>query len=346
MSVEKLLLNPSETKLEKLNELIKREEVELNYIEDFIFNSYNAKLIYLCGKHIEWLNKERVAHTLAKTYDDYYILEYAFYINNLDIPLKMKKHLIKELFKGMSKCKNAINLYYFARDIKLSPIEAIAKALIKLDDSLVLYYFIRDLYAKLSSDIKMKIARKIIALRDSAKIMFVKELVPDVSIEEYAYGLLNSKPTYTFASDLCQFYSDCDDLDYELKNRILQAIIDSKDYLRICNFIKNNENIPYIKFIDSLLKEKENTSSSLFWTSYIIPLALCDKECSSYAVDKIIEYGDLEIITITACYMENVELKLRLQCALNKINNIDDKYKDLPLHYKVIERARKFPKSY
>lgn len=70
MSVEEVLLNPKEQKIKELDQLIKQSEVELKYIEDFIFSSNDARLIYLCGKHIEWINKGRLAHALSRTLDD------------------------------------------------------------------------------------------------------------------------------------------------------------------------------------------------------------------------------------------------------------------------------------
>lgn len=96
MSVEEVLLESKEERIKELNNLIKAGEVELKYIEDYVFSSNDARLIYLCGKHIEWINKGRIANTLSKKLDSYYILEYAYFIQNLKDLLEEEK---KENFK-------------------------------------------------------------------------------------------------------------------------------------------------------------------------------------------------------------------------------------------------------
>ncbi len=50
------LLKPSEAKIKKLNELIKRQELSIQDIENEIMNSNNIHLIYLAGINIEGIN--------------------------------------------------------------------------------------------------------------------------------------------------------------------------------------------------------------------------------------------------------------------------------------------------
>lgn len=312
MSVEEVLLESKEERIKELNNLIKAGEVELKFIEDYIFSSNDTRLIYLCGKHIERINKGRVANTLSKKLDSYYILEYAYFIQNLkDLSEEEKKKILNELSKGMIRSKDSIRMYYYARGIMFAP------------------------------KTKELLERRVIELKDSRYIVAVANIATIVSINEFAEGLLNAKETDIYAVHLSMFLKDHEVDNKDSRDKIIKGIVESKDYIRIIDLIKNTENTTYIGMIDYILNENNNAKKTDFWLNYIIPLAICNRPCSSYAVDKIIESKNVEIITIAIYYMENEELREKLQNALNGIPNLDDEYKGTKLKREMILRVRK-----
>ena len=346
MSVEEVLLRPKEAEIKELNKLVINNEVELQYIENFIFSSNNARLIYLCGKHIEWINMGRVAHALSNTLDDYYILEYAHYIQDLkDIPEEQKKTILKELGKGMVRCKPTFRAYYYARDILYAPIDNLASTLSKSNDATYIFYMLRDLGDRLQAESKEKLERRVIELNDSRNIVFVANIASEGTINEFGKSLLNAKKTELYAVHLCMFLSEHKIEDKELKSKIIEAIMQSGDYRRIINLLKSTDDVPYMEIIDHILSENDNAKNPDFWISYIIPLALCVKPCSGYATDKIIESNNAEVITITIYYIENDELRAKLQEALDRIPNLEQEYKKTNLQEKVIARVREIKKE-
>lgn len=346
MNIEELLLNPKEEKIKELNSLIKARELELRYIEDLICSSNDSELLYLCGKHIEWINKGRIAHALSKTLDDYYIFEYAYYIQKKpDIREEIKHRVLKELEKGMLRSKGSINVYYYAREIFNAPIERLALTLAKSNDSRSMVYYLRDFGSELSPETKIILAKRIIALKNSLDIILTSEMIDGVSVREYAEGLLNSKPTEHYGAHLSTFLN-AHELESDLQKSTIEALIKTSDYFRIINLIKNTESDLHMKLIDHILQEENNYENPDFWLSYIIPLAISNKPCANYAVAKIIESNNVEIITITIYYLEDLELKIRLEEALNQIPNLDQKYQSTALKETVISKVRKKYKEF
>ena len=342
MSVEEVLLKPKEERIKELDNLIKAGELELKYIEDYIFSSNDTRLIYLCGKHIEWINKGRVANTLSKKIDSYYILEYAHFIQNLkDLLEEEKKKILNELSKGMIRSKDPIRMYYYARDIMFAPIEKLATAMAKYDNSTYIFYMLRGIGSKLNPETKELLERRVIELKDPRYIVAVANIATIVSINEFAEGLLNAKKTDIYAVHLSMFLKDHEVDNKDSRDKIIKGIVESKDYIRIIDLIKNTENTTYIGMIDYILNENITAKKTDFWLNYIITLAICNRPCSSYAVDKIIESKNVEIITIAIYYMENEELREKLQNALNGIPNLDDEYKGTKLTREMILRVRK-----
>lgn len=90
--------------------------------------------------------------------------------------------------------------------------------------------------------------------------------------------------------------------------------------------------------INYLLEKKPKID---FYLKFILPIAISNKACSYYAVDKIIESHYLELITITIYYMEDEILRLKLQDYLSTINEFNEKLEKLSLTEEVKLRVRK-----
>lgn len=341
MSVEEVLLNPKEQKIKELDQLIKQSEVELKYIEDFIFSSNDARLIYLCGKHIEWINKGRLAHALSRTLDDYYILNFAMFIQGLnDITIEEKKKVLNELGKGMIRSKGTHNVYYYARNILNAPVDKLAETLAKSNDATYIFYMLRDLKDKLSEYSKEKLERRILELKNSRYIVCTASIATVVSIEEYATSLLEAKKDDCYGVHLCMFLQNHHIPKDAIRSKFIETLMKTNDYLRIIDLIKKSDCVSYTYMIDYMLEEKDNYKNPDFWLNYIIPIAICNKPCSLYAVDKIIENKNVEIITIAIYYMENEKLRQKLQESLNKIPNLDEEYRKTTLSSNVLTRVR------
>jgi len=187
---------------------------------------------------------------------------------------------------------------------------------------------------------KEKLERRVIELKDSRYIVYVAAISNEIKAEEYAKGLLNAKKTDVYATHLSMFLNEHKIEDKALKNRFIESIVQTKDYQRIIDLMKNSKQFPFMEVLDYILEQNNNYQNSDFWLNYIIPLAIINKPCASYAVDKIIESGNVEVITITIYYIENEALRKKLQEALDKIPNLDQEYKNTKLKKEVIARVR------
>lgn len=350
MSVEEILLKPNEEKIKELNRLINQYKVSLRYVEDYIFNSNNARLICLCGKYIEKINKGRVANSLNKTLESYYILDYAYYIQKqTDINETSKKQILDELAKGMCRCTCTFRLYFYARDIAYAPINKIANIISDSKDSSYIFYTLRDLGSKLDPEIKESLERRIIELKDSAYIVSVANMSSTISIDEFAFGLLDAKRTDEYGAHLYLFLCEHEIPDKDIEHEIVEALIATCDYRRIIDLIKSFDNVPYKRIINILLNNPTNYSNPNFWLNYIIPLAIANEPYSNYAIDKIVKSGNIEFITIALYYIENEAHRLKLTEALNRIPNLHAAYDKANLNDKVIQRvliSKRFNKSH
>lgn len=335
--VEEVLINLNEEKMKELNELIKSCEIELNYVEERILSSNDAYLLYLAGIHIEWLNKGRIAHALSRTGDSFYILRYAWYINKLEDSLE-KNNIIKDLAKGISRTKDVYNIYYFARDIKDAPLEKLIRAISKTNNPQYIYYTLRDFNSKISLATKLELVERLIELKDSLYIFFASNIVPEIPITEYANAMLNSEINAKYYIHLCMFYKSHQLPEGKLRDLFISSILESNNYRLISNLIIESNNVPYDIMINYLLEKKPKID---FYLKFILPIAISNKACSYYAVDKIIESHYLELITITIYYMEDEILRLKLQDYLSTINEFNEKLEKLSLTEEVKLRVRK-----
>lgn len=340
MSIEEVLINPKVEKLQELNNLIKKRKLELNYIEEYIFDSHDSRLIYLCGKHIEWINKGRVAHALSLSKDGYYILKYASYITkNKSLNPTIKETIINELAKGMCRSKSAPYIYSFLKYISATHMEKLIKAILKLDDPTYLFYTARDFSSQVNADLRISLGRKIINLKEARYIIFIAKCISEISINEYAEGLLNAHKNNLYGVHLNMFLKDNDIEDQDLRNKLIAELLKTSDYKSIVNLIKNTD-IPYTEIIDSILTENNNYQKPDFWLNYIIPIAISKNASASYATSKIIESNNIEIISIAIYYIEDEELRNKLEESLKQIPSFETKLRQTRLNENVITRIK------
>lgn len=331
------LLKPSEAKIKKLNELIKRQELSIQDIENEIMNSNNIHLIYLAGINIEGINLGRISHIISKSNEGYYIVNFAYFIilKNHDY----KSSILKDLANGIKRCKEAKFMYYYLKIIPDAPIKEIIESILLTDNADYIYYTLRDIGPKLNIETKKRLAYKLIELKSAEYIVWASLLVPEIDINEYAKGLLQSKRTMSYGVYICKLLETDKPIEEDIKSKLIEALISTGDFKRIIRLVENSEKGIYIKVINQLLNNHINYSDSNFWLNYIIPLAVCEKECSSYAVDKIISSGNVEFITITIYYIKDEELKKKLQESLKRIPNLNDAYDKANVSDKVIKRV-------
>lgn len=342
--VEEVLLNPTEEKVKVLNSLIKNCEIEFSYIEERILSSNDARLLYLAGLYIEWINLGRVSHSLSRTKDSFYILRFAWFIKEMP-DSKEKTSIIKDLANGIIRSKEPRDIYYFARDIKGAPIEKLAISIAKSNNSTYIFYTARDLYSKISIDTRIELAHRVIALKNARDILFVSNIVSEISLIEYANAMLNAKKDEFYGVHLCMFMKDHELPAGEIKTDFINKILKSNDYKRISDLIKETDNVPYAEMIDYLLKVETNYYNTDFWLNYILPLATSNKSCASYAVQKIIESNNIEVISITIYYINDEFLRQKLQNALNKVADLNKELSKTTLGDKVITRVRDLSKK-
>jgi len=313
--VEEILLSPKEDKVKELSVLIKNNKLYLKEVEERILSSDNARLLYLAGIYIEGINLGRLSHSLSRARNSFYILRLAWLINKMP-ESKEKTSMINDLANGIMQSKVAHNIYYFARDIKGAPVDKLAKSLLKTGDATYIFYTLRDLSSKLSIDTKIKLAHHIIDLKNAQEILSISHIVTEKSLTEYANAMLNAKKDELYGVHLCMFLSEHNLPDGELRTNIINSILESNDYRRILSLILEQDNVPYAEMIDYLLKNEENYQNSNFWLNYILPIAISNKPHASYAVQKIIESSNIEIISITINYLKDEILKRKLKTAL------------------------------
>ena len=300
-------------------------------------NSNNMHLIYLAGINIEGINLGRISHIISKSNDGYYIINFAYFIisKNYD----NKSSILKDLANGIKRCKQAKFMYYYLKIIPESPIKEIIESILLTDNAEYIYYTLRDIEPKLNLETKKRLAYKLIELKSAEYIVWASHLVPEIDINEYAKGLLESKRTMSYGVYICKFLEANEFMEEDIKSKLIEALISTGDFKRIIRLVENPKSSIYVGVINQLLNNHINYSDSNFWINYIIPLAVCEKKCSSYAVDKIIASGNVEFITITIYYIKDEELKKKLQASLKRIPNLNDAYDKANVSDKVIKRV-------
>lgn len=336
MRVSELLEHPSETKIKELNQLIKQGRLDLKQIEEEIFNIPNLHLIFLAGLYIEGFNISRASHIIAKSLEGYYIVNFAYFIMNQNN--KSKDMLLKDLANGIKKSKEARFMYYYAKMIINAPIAEIVSSILKTNDTAYIYYTIRDI-PKLDLETKVKLARRIIELKDASYIVGTAKLVQEINIEEYAIGLLNAEKTFSYGAYICKFLEEHSIQNTETLTELIEALITTNDTMRIVKLLKVLKESSSIKAIKVLLNNCINYSDPNFWLNCIIPLATSKCECANYATERIIKSGNIEFITIAAYYMEDSVLKAKLKESLRKVPNLNDAYEKANIGDKVISRV-------
>lgn len=342
MRVSELLEHPSETKIKEINKLIKQGSLDLKQIEEEIFNIPNLHLIFLAGLYIEGFNIGRANHIIASSLEGYYIVNFAYFIMNQNF--ESKDMLLKDLARGIKKSKEARFMYYYAKMIINAPITEIVSSILKTNDAAYIYYTLRDII-KLDLETKINLARRIIELKDSSYIVGASKIVPEISSEEYAIGLLNAKVTPSYGTHICKFLEENNIENTETLTKLIEALISTNDILRINKLLKSLNESSSIKVIKILLNNCLNYSDPNFWLNCIIPLATSKCECANYATERIIKSGNIEFITITAYYMEDPVLKAKLKNSLKRVPNLNDAYEKANISDKVISRVLTSQKS-
>lgn len=342
MRVSELLDKPSETKIKELNQLIKQGRLDLKQIEKEIFYTSNLHLIFLAGLYIEGINIGRASHIIARSLEGYYIVNFAYFIMNQNF--ETKDMLLKDLANGIKKSKEARFMYYYAKMIINAPIADIVSSILKTNDSVYIYYTLRDI-PKLDLETKIKLARRIIELKEASYIVGAAKLVPYINSDEYAIGLLNAQVTLSYGTYICRFLEEHSIQNTDILNKLIEALISTNDIMRIVKLLKGlNEESSQI-IIKALLNNCLNYSDPNFWLNCIIPLATSKCECANYATERIIKSGNIEFITIASYYMEDQVLKAKLKNSLRKVPNLNDAYEKANISDKVISRVLTSQKS-
>ena len=331
------LLKPSEAKIKKLNELIKMGRLSIQEIENEIMNYNNIYLIYLAGLNIEGINLGRISYIISKSNEGYYIVNFAYFI--ILGNYTSKNSILKDLANGIKRCKETKFMYYYLKMIPNAPIKEIIESILLTDNAEYIYYTLRDIGPKLNLETKKRLASKLIELKIAEYIVWASYLVPEININEYAKGILQSKRTMSYGVYICKFLEANEFIEEDIKFKLIETLISTEDYKRIIRLVENSGKGIYVAIINQLLNNHINYSNPNFWLNYIIPLAVCEKDCSRYAVDKIIASGNIEFITITIYYIKDEELKKKLQEALKRIPNLNNAYDKANVSDKVIKRV-------
>ena len=143
------ILNDKNTNFKCINRLVKLNLLELDYLNDMIFESPRINITKICRftkdigiinickyvKKVEGVSIEEVTNWVIKVGEAYHIYEFAREIKNASVD---------RLAEAIIKKQGPFYIYLFARDIEGAPIDKLLDALIEIGDSIFVFYFVRD----------------------------------------------------------------------------------------------------------------------------------------------------------------------------------------------------------
>lgn len=291
--------------VQKIDDLIYCGKLNFGEVVNTILDSKNSKLIYLAGKYISDMPMGRLGHALAKLGNSIYIYKFAF----------LEGAPINELARGIIATRNHSLIYEFARDVNNAPIDLLAKAMIEIETksftySMDLFYFLRDLHDKMAPDTAKSMANRVIEFNEPAAICAIASM-NILPLQDCITGLKKCK--VELASPYFYLIAYENDLDFLQIHDMARVLLKSNDYIYIVKFILDIPGSPYEQMIDYLAYDQEKG------LRFLINLAISNHECAEYAVDKIIESGNRELIECALASVEDLVLQGKLRNGLNKI---------------------------
>lgn len=318
-----------EYRVEYIQEEIRSGILSLEKIEKNIVNSSDGPFIFIMMISIEGIDLLTCVNSLVKTGELELMLKAAKFIANGNY--SNKELLIRELTKGFIRARSPYYLYYMARDVKGAPISLISKALKRAKNSDVNFYYIRDLEEATDDSFKREALKKAIENQNYQKILSMIPYILDDDIlmlvdgvskvnkdSEYTtYLYLIANKLYPRLQALEENMSGITDL---IIGRLAELVMQTLDYVTMHKFIVRFPEAPYKKLMDKMVEViiKIGKQEAL---NRFAQIAALDGDCARYAVHKIIQLQNEELVDLALMYVQDEKLVMILQSAKTVENN-------------------------
>lgn len=308
-----------------------------------VSKSRNAEFIYRFAKEIKDAPLNELTKGIIATKKNNYICKFAVDIDKADIQklgmaiiashnayyimlfLRKVKLIAKDmkfkLIQEIINLKEAIYIYECAVEIAEAPIEDLANALMETTDPREIFYFLRDFKDRLKDTTVIKLVKRIVELKDPQWIYLASTLElafnEDFGVKDLAMGLVEAdQKSVLYPLNIVLFARDYANKGAPVSELVL-ALVNVQNYDNIVKIIIECPQLDANSIIDFLLVSMPAESA----IPYLMTLVKENQYYSYYAVEKLIEIGDVKVLSalISLLRDDNMQLTTRLIRAVAEI---------------------------
>lgn len=280
------------------------EEAPINELTKGIIATKKNNYICKFAVDIDKADVQRLGMAIIALHDAYYIM---LFLRKVKLISKdMKSRLIQEIIN----LKEAIYIYECATEISDAPIEDLANALIETTEPREIFYFLRDFKNRLKDTIVIRLLKRIVELKDSQWIYLASTLeLPfneEFGVKDLAMGLVDAnQKSVLYSLNIVLYARDYANKEAPISELVL-ALVNVQDYDSIVKIIIECPQLEANSIIDFLMVSMPRDSV----IPYLMTLAKENQYYSYYAVEKLIEIGDVKALSVLVSLLRDDNMQL------------------------------------